>query len=68
MTVSVSRAAFAQVPIGASVFCYRNTIGAATRVSGASSRVTEALAARVMSFDNGGLLNFLRPVTVKELE
>ena len=68
MTVSVSRAAFAQVPIGASVFYYRNTIGAATRVLGVTSRVTEALVARVMSFDNWGLLDFLRPVTVKELE
>ena len=68
MTVSASRAAFAQVPMGAGVFCYRNAAGAATRVSGASSRVAEALAARVMSFDNGGLLNFLRPVTIKELE
>ena len=50
------------------MFYYRNTIGAATRVSGASSRFTEALAARIMLFDNGGLLDFLRPVTVKELK
>jgi hypothetical protein len=50
------------------VFCYRNAAGAATRVLGTSSRVTETLAARIMSFNNGGLLNFLRLVTVKELE
>ena len=50
------------------MFCYRNTVGTVTRVLGTSSRVTEALAARVMSFDNGGLLDFLRLVTVKELE
>jgi hypothetical protein len=50
------------------VFCYRNAAGAATRVLGISRRVTEALAARIMSFNNRGLLNFLRPVAVKELE
>jgi hypothetical protein len=50
------------------VFCYRNAAGAATRVSGTSSRVAEALAARIMSFDDWGLLNFLRLVTVKELK
>jgi hypothetical protein len=68
VTVSASRAAFAQVPIGASVFCYRNAAGAAIRVLGTSSRVAEALAARIMLFDNRGLLNFLRLVAVKELE
>jgi hypothetical protein len=50
------------------VFCYRNAAGAATRVLGTSSRVAEVLAARIMLFDNRGLLNFLRLVTVKELE
>jgi hypothetical protein len=50
------------------VFCYRNAVGAATRVLSTSSRVTEALVARIMSFDNEGLLNFLRLVTIKELE
>jgi hypothetical protein len=50
------------------VFCYRNTIGAAIRVLGTSRRITEALAARIMLFNNRGLLNFLRLVAVKELE
>jgi hypothetical protein len=68
VTVSASRAAFAQVPMGAGVFCYGNAAGAATRVSGTSGGVAEALAARIMSFDDGGLLDFLRPVAVKELE
>ena len=68
VTVGASRAAFAQVPMGASVFCYRNAAGAATRVLGTSSRVTEALAARIMSFNNRGLLNFLRLVAIKKLE
>ena len=68
MTVSASWAAFAQVPIGAGVFCYRNAAGAATRVLGTSSRVAEALAARIMLFDGGGLLNFLGLVAVKELK
>ena len=68
VTVSASRAAFAQVSMGAGMFCYRNAAGAATRVSGTSGGVTEALAARIMSFDNGGLLDFLGPVAVKELE
>ena len=68
VTVGASRAAFAQVTMGAGVFCYRNAAGAATRVSGTSSGVTEALAARIMSFDNRGLLDFLRPIAVKELE
>jgi hypothetical protein len=68
VTISASRAAFAQVPMGAGVFCYRNAAGAATRVLGTSRGVTEALAARIMSFNNGGLLDFLGPVAVKELE
>jgi hypothetical protein len=68
VTVNASRAAFAQVPIGAGVFCYRNAAGAATRVLGASSRVAEALAARIMSFNNRGLLDFLGLVTIKELK
>jgi hypothetical protein len=50
------------------VFCYRNAAGAAIRVLGISSRVTEALVARIILFNNRGLLNFLRLVTVKELE
>jgi hypothetical protein len=50
------------------VFCYRNAAGAATRVSGTSCGVTEALAARIMSFNNRGLLDFLGLVAVKELE
>jgi hypothetical protein len=68
VTVGASRAAFTQVSIGASVFCYRNAAGAATRVLGTSSGVAEALAARIMLFDDGGLLDFLRLVAVKELE
>ena len=68
MTVGASWAAFAQVPIGAGVFCYRNAVGAVIRVLGISSGVAEALAARIMSFNSGGLLNFLRLVTVKELK
>jgi hypothetical protein len=68
VAISASRAAFTQVSIGADVFCNRNATGAAARVSGTSSRVTEALAARIMSFNSGGLLDFLRPVAVKELE
>jgi hypothetical protein len=68
VAVSASRAAFAQVSIGAGVFCNRNATGAAARVSGTSGGVTEALAARIMSFDNRGLLNLLGPVAVKELE
>jgi hypothetical protein len=51
-----------------SVSCNRNATGAAARVSGTSGRVTEALAARIMSFDNRGLLDLLGPVAVKELE
>jgi hypothetical protein len=66
--VSASRAAFALIPIGASVFCYRNTAGATIRVLGTSCRVTEALAARIILFNNRGLLNFLRLVAIKELE
>ena len=50
------------------VFCYGNAAGAATRVSGTSGGVAEALAARIMSFDGGGLLDFLGPVAVKELK
>jgi hypothetical protein len=50
------------------VFCYRNAAGAATRVLSTSCRITEALAARIMLFNNRGLLNFLRLVAVKELE
>jgi hypothetical protein len=50
------------------VFCYRNAAGAATRVLGTSYGVTEALVARIMLFNNRGLLNFLRLVAVKELE
>jgi hypothetical protein len=68
VTVGASRAAFAQVPIGASVFCYGDAAGAATRVLGTSSRIAEALAARIMSFNSRGLLNFLRLVTIKELK
>jgi hypothetical protein len=49
------------------VFCYRNAAGAATRVSGTSGGVAEALAARIMSFNDGGLLDFLGPVAVKGL-
>jgi hypothetical protein len=41
------------------VFCNRNATGAPARVSGTSSRVTEPLAARIMSFNGGGLLDFL---------
>ena len=68
MTVGASWAAFAQVPIGAGVFCYRNAAGAATRVLGTSGGVAEALAARIMSFNSGGLLNFLGLVAVRELK
>ena len=50
------------------MFCYRNTIGAITRLLGVFSRVIEALVARIMSFNNRGLLDFLRPVTNKELK
>jgi hypothetical protein len=50
------------------VFCYKNAVGAAIRVLGTSSRAVEALAARIMSFNNGGFLNFLKLVTIKELE
>jgi hypothetical protein len=50
------------------VFCNRDATGAAARVSGTSGGVTESLAARIMSFNKGGLLDFLRPVAVKELE
>jgi hypothetical protein len=50
------------------VFCYRNAAGAVIRVLGTSYRVTEALVARIISFNNRGLLNFLRLVAVKELE
>jgi hypothetical protein len=50
------------------VFCYRNAAGTVTRVLGTSYRVTEALAARIMLFNNRGLLDFLRLVAVKELE
>jgi len=50
------------------VFCYRNTAGAAIRVLGTSSGVIEALAARIISFNNRGLLDFLGLVAVKELE
>jgi hypothetical protein len=68
VTVGASRAAFAQVPMGAGVFCYGDAAGAATRVSGTSSGIAEALAARIMSFDGGGLLDFLGLVAVKELK
>ena len=68
VAISASRAAFTQVSMGAGVLCNRNATGAAARVSGTSGGFTEALAARVMSFDNRGLLNFLGPVAVKELE
>jgi hypothetical protein len=68
VAIGASRASFAQVSIGAGVFCNGNAIGAAARVLGTSSRVTEALVARIMPFDNRGLLDFLRLVTVKELE
>jgi hypothetical protein len=68
VTVSASRATFAQVFVRAGVFCYRNAVGAAMRVLGTSHRVIEALVARIMSFNNGGLIDFLRPITVKELE
>ena len=68
VAISASRAAFTQVSIGASVFCNRDATGAATRVSGTSGEVTEALAARIMSFDGGGLLDFLGPVAVEDLE
>ena len=50
------------------MFYYRNTIGTVTRVLGVSSRVLEALAARIISFNNRGLLDFLGLVAVKELE
>ena len=50
------------------MLCNRNATGAAARVLGISSRVTEALAARVMLFNNRGLLNFLKLVAVEELE
>jgi hypothetical protein len=50
------------------VFYYRNTAGTAIRVLGTSCRITEALVARIMLFNNRGLLNFLRLVTIKELE
>jgi hypothetical protein len=68
VTVGASRAAFAQVPIGAGVFCYRDAAGAATRVLGTSSRIAEALVARIILFNSRGLLNFLRLVTIKELK
>jgi hypothetical protein len=68
VAISASRAAFTQVSIEAGVFCNRNATGATARVLGTSSRVTEALAARIMLFDGGGLLDFLQPVPVKELE
>jgi hypothetical protein len=45
--------------MGAGVLCNRNATGAAARISGTSGGVTEALAARVMPFDNRGLLDFL---------
>jgi hypothetical protein len=50
------------------VFCYRNTVGAVIRVLGTSSRVTEALVARIILFNNGSFFDFLRLVTIKELE
>jgi hypothetical protein len=50
------------------VFCYKNAAGAVIRVLGTSCRVTKALAARIMLFNNRGLLNFLRLVAVKKLE
>jgi hypothetical protein len=50
------------------VFCYGNAVGAATRVLGTSGGVAEALAARIMSFDDGGLLDLLRLVAIKELK
>jgi hypothetical protein len=50
------------------VFCYRNAVSTATRVLGTSSRVIETLVARIISFNNRGLLNFLRLVAIKELE
>jgi hypothetical protein len=54
--------------MGAGVFCYGDAAGAATRVLGTSGGITEALAARIMLFDGGGLLDFLRLVAVKELK
>ena len=65
VAVSASRAAFAQVSMGTSVFCNRNATGAAARVLGTSGGVIEALAARIMSLNNRGLLNLLRLVTFK---
>jgi hypothetical protein len=50
------------------VFCNRNATGAVVRVLGISSRVTEALVARIISFNSRGLLDFLQLVTVKELK
>jgi hypothetical protein len=50
------------------VFYYRNTVGTVIRVLGTSCRVIEALVARIISFNNRGLLNFLRLVAVKELK
>jgi hypothetical protein len=50
------------------VFYYRNTIGTAIRVLGTSYRVTEALVARIILFNNRGLLNLLRLIAIKELE
>jgi hypothetical protein len=50
------------------MFCYRNTAGTIIKVLGTSCRIIEALVARIMLFNNRGLLNFLRLVTVKELE
>jgi hypothetical protein len=50
------------------VFCNRNTIGAAAQVLGISSRVIEALAARIILLNNRGFLNLFRLVVVEELE
>jgi hypothetical protein len=59
VVIGASRAAFTQVSIGAGVFCNRNATGATARVLGTTSRVTEALVARIMSFNSRGLLDFL---------
>ena len=68
VAVDASRATFTQVPVGTGVFCNGNATGAAARISGTPSGVTEALAAWVVSFDDRGFLDFLGPVAVKELE
>jgi hypothetical protein len=47
------------------VFRNRDAIGTVVRVLGISSRVTEALVARIISLDDRGFLNFLRLVAVR---